>query len=254
MNVVARNKLSNYLHDFLACNSYKDYAPNGLQIEGKSEIRKICSAVSASNESIEQAIAFNADALLVHHGYFWRGEDPAIVSIKRARIAKILKHDINLFAFHLPLDCHLELGNNVLLGQDFNFVELKSYTANECMNLLWLGNTSTSLTLEELAQLAQQKLQRKPDLVVGCKQKINKVAWSTGAAQDLIAHAKDIGADAFISGEISERTYYLAKELKINYLSCGHHATERYGVKALGTHLSRKFGLEHVFLDSGNFV
>ncbi len=245
-------ELLSYLNDLLQCDRYQDYAPNGLQIEGVPQIQRVCTAVTASEEVISQAVAWQADALIVHHGYFWKGEDPVITGIKRNRIQKLLTHKINLLAYHLPLDGHTELGNNACLSKLLLANDIKTHTIGKVPNLLWTGNLPEEFSAEQLAVFLQNALGRAPLLIQGNKKKIKRIAWCSGAAQDYIQEAYQLGADAYLSGEVSERTYYEAKELEINYYSCGHHATERYGVQALGTHLEQQFGFDHLFIDSNN--
>ncbi len=246
--------LSNYLHDFLNCALYSDYAPNGLQIEGKEQIQRVCTAVTASEDVISQAIAWKADTLLVHHGYFWRGEEPSITGMKRQRISKLLKHNINLFAYHLPLDCHVELGNNACIAKLLPIRSIKTYKVNKMENLLWSGILTKPMQGMVFAELLERALGQRPVHIAGNDKVISSIAWCTGAAQDYIEEAWKLGVDAYLSGEVSERTYYQAKELGIHYYSCGHHATERYGIQALGEYLASYFKLEHLFLDSDNPV
>jgi len=252
--MIARDALAAYLNEYLECDRFNDYAPNGLQVEGRSELKRICTAVTASQEAIEEAITQNADALLVHHGYFWRGEDAVITGMKRQRIGQLVKHDLNLFAYHLPLDCHLELGNNVCLGKLFEFEEIQAHSVGKTPNLLWTGKLRTPLSVRELATDLFKKLQREPLCIPVSTHPIQRVAWCSGGAQDYIAEAQHLGVDAYLSGEVSERTYHEANELGVNYFSCGHHATERYGIQALGQHLAMKFGVQHQFIDSSNPV
>ncbi len=252
--MIKRSDLSSYLHDFLNCALYNDYAPNGLQIEGEEQIQRICTAVTASEDVISQAIAWQADTLLVHHGYFWRGEDPIITGMKRQRISKLLKHNINLFAYHLPLDCHIELGNNACLAKLLPISSFKTHKANKMENLLWSGTLAKPMHGNVFAELLEKKFGQRPGHIAGTDKEISSIAWCTGAAQDYIEDAWNLGVDAYLSGEVSERTYYQAKELGIHYYSCGHHATERYGIQALGEYLASYFKLEHLFLDSDNPV
>lgn len=252
--MIKRSELGLYLYDFLNCAKYKDYAPNGLQVEGKAQIKRICTAVTASDDVISRAVDWQADALLVHHGYFWKGEDPVITGIKRQRIARLIKQDLNLFAYHLPLDCHQKLGNNACLAQLLQIESVQMHKAGDVDNLLWSGKLRHPMTGTELATFLEQKLDRSPLHIAGNDKKISSIAWCSGGAQDYIHNAAELGVDAYISGEISERTYYEAKELNMNYYSCGHHATERYGIKALGDHLAQHFKLECLFLDSENPV
>ncbi len=251
---ILRDELASYLHELLACANIDDYAPNGVQIEGTDKITRICTAVTASLEAIDHAIRLRADALLVHHGYFWRGEVPVIRGVKRERFARLINHNLTLFAYHLPLDCHAELGNNACLAQLFNLTAIKQHQVGRTANLLWSGTLAKSLTAEAFAKQIEKKLARKPLHIAGSEKPILHIAWCTGAAQDYIEQAYALGIDAYLSGEISERTYYQAKELGVHYFACGHHATERYGIQALGNHLAAKYGLDHYFIDCENPV
>ncbi len=250
--MILRNKLAAYLHELLACANFIDYAPNGVQIEGTETISRICTAVTASEEAIEQAVNLRAEALLVHHGYFWRGEESVITGMRRTRISKLLNHNINLFAYHLPLDCHPELGNNACLAKMLALDAFAMHEVDKTANLLWSGSLAKAMTAAQLSISLQEKLNKKPLHIIGPQKTIKRLAWCSGAAQDLIEKAYALGVDAYLSGEISERTYYQAKELGIHYFACGHHATERYGIQALGTHLASQFGLQHHFIDSEN--
>lgn len=252
--MILRDALSAYIWNLLGCDGFMDYAPNGLQVEGRSNIKRICTAVSASEEAVSQAAEWNADALLVHHGYFWKGEDPVLVGMKRQRIAKLILADMNLLAYHLPLDCHVELGNNACLGKLLGLESLQSHRAGSVDNLLWSGSLPQPLSGEVLAGLIETRLNRKPLHIAANEKPISKIAWCSGGAQDYLLAASELGVDAFLSGEVSERTYYQAKESGIHYYACGHHATERYGIQALGAHLADAFDLEHRFLDSCNPV
>lgn len=251
---VYRDELVSYLNKKLSVELFDDYAPNGLQIEGKDEIRVVCTAVTASQDVIENAISNHADAILVHHGYFWRGESPVLAGMKRARIATLLAHDINLIAYHLPLDAHANLGNNYGLGQALGLCDVYAEEAMGQPDLLWHGALKKPVSASMLSDKLEQILNRKPLLINARNSDISRVAWCTGGAQDLIEQAKKLNVDAFVSGEISERTYYLAKELGIDYYSAGHHATERFGVQLLGNHIKQQFSLVHHFIDSNNPV
>jgi dinuclear metal center YbgI/SA1388 family protein len=252
--VIKRAELSSYLNEYLNCDSFKDYAPNGLQVEGKDDIKVICSAVTASEEVIAIAAEKKADALLVHHGFFWRGEAPQLVGMKKRRVAKLLSSDMNLFGYHLPLDCHPKLGNNACIAKLLGMQSVKSHKAGNTTDLLWSGKLKKAMTVEDFAALVAKNLHREPLVVSGSKDNIQNIAWCTGGAQDFIIEANDLNVDAYLSGEISERTYYQAKELGLHYFSCGHHATERYGIQALGEHLSKRFKLDHSFIDVDNPV
>nr|WP_302473916.1 Nif3-like dinuclear metal center hexameric protein [Legionella sp. PL877] len=246
--------MASYLDELLGCANFNDYAPNGIQIEGGKTITRLCTAVTASIDAIEQAIALQAEALLVHHGYFWRGEEAIITGIKKQRIARLIAQDMTLFAYHLPLDCHPELGNNACLARLFNLNSIRMHRAGKTADLLWTGEFEQGKTAKKFQMELEEKLGRRPLHIQGSNKPIHKLAWCSGAAQDFIEEAYRLGADAYVSGEISERTYYQARELGIHYFACGHHATERYGVRALGDHLALHFQLEHHFIDSANPV
>ena len=252
--MIARDDLSAYLRDYLDCDNFNDYAPNGIQVEGVSSITRICTAVTASEGIINTAIAMKADAILTHHGYFWRGEDANITGIKRRRIGALINHNMNLFAYHLPLDSHPVVGNNACLANLFGFTQVQRHSAGKHSNLLWSGTLKKPLSAEELSALINKKLNRAPLCVSGTDKLISRVAWCSGGAQVFIDEALQLGVDAYLSGEISERTFYQAEELGLHYFACGHHATERYGIQALGKHLSQIFSLEHHFIDSNNPV
>jgi len=249
--MVKINELNHYTQQLMQVARFKDYCPNGLQVEGRAEINKIVTGVTASMALLEAAHQAGADLILVHHGYFWRNEAPELVGIKRKRIKFLLQHDINLMAYHLPLDAHGEFGNNVQLGRLLGF-EAQSYVGTE--ELIACAELAEGVPLSAIADLVEQRLGR-PVLTIGkATQTIKKVAWCTGAAQGYIDHAMALGADLFISGEISEQTVHQSLESGVAYISAGHHATERYGVQALGRHLAEKFDLEHVFIDIHNPV
>lgn len=249
-----RDELVSYLQEYLVCDDFNDYAPNGLQIEGTPIVQKICTAVTASQAVIAQAASNQADVLLVHHGYFWRGENPSITGMKFQRISNMMAHNMNLLAYHLPLDCHPSIGNNACLGQLLEFEMMRRHPVSGVPNLLWTGACKKPMTAQSFSHHIAKKLDRTPLHVSGTNKPIQRVAWCSGAAQDYIEDAALLGVDAYLSGEISERTYYQAQELGIHYFACGHHATERYGVQALGLHLSERYGLSHQFIDSDNPV
>ncbi|MBI2785127.1 MAG: Nif3-like dinuclear metal center hexameric protein [Legionella longbeachae] len=250
--MITKEELALYLNQLLGCDKYTDYAPNGMQVEGKGQIKRICTAVTASEDVISQAINWRADALVVHHGYFWRGEAPVITGIKQKRINKLLANEINLFAYHLPLDCHPDLGNNACLAKLFAVDSVCMHRAGGTDNLLWSGKLSQTMSHTDFSDFLAKKLNRPPLLIIGNNKPITHIAWCSGGAQDFIEDACCLGVDAYLSGEVSERTYYQAKELGIHYYSCGHHATERYGIQALGNHLASHFELKHMFIDSDN--
>jgi dinuclear metal center YbgI/SA1388 family protein len=244
-----RAALDAYLGEFLQVHVFRDYCPNGLQVEGRAEIRRIVSGVTASAALIEAAIAAGADALLVHHGYFWRGEDARITGLRRRRIGRLIGADLNLFAYHLPLDAHPEVGNNAMLGRALGLDITARGGDNE---LVAIGAAPAGLTLADFAARVGERLGRAPLAVGEGGRVLRRIAWCTGGAQGYFEQAIAMGADAYLSGEISEQTVHLARESGVAYLAAGHHATERYGVQALGEHLARRFGLEHRFIDIDN--
>ena len=243
--------LNNYLNTLLQPERFSDYCPNGLQVEGKQEINKIVTGVTASMALLQAAQIANADAVLVHHGYFWRGEALPITGIKKRRIQFLLQHDINLFAYHLPLDAHTELGNNVMLAKKLG-LQITGRAGEK--EMLLLAELKSPQPLQSLVNLIETKLNRKPQVIGDLNKPIQKIALCTGAAQGYIEQAAAAGVDAYISGEISEQTVHVAIESGVSYISAGHHATERYGIQALGEHLAQKFDLQHEFIDIDNPV
>ena len=249
---VSLKELELELKEVLRPEQFKDYCPNGLQVEGRKEISKLVTGVTACQELITAAVEAGADALLVHHGYFWRGEDQSISGIKKARIEALLKHDVSLFAYHLPLDVHREFGNNVakILGIEIDGELGKQNNHPICL----VGTISEDTDFESLKALIAEKLDRQPLAIEGNSKPIRSIAWCTGAAQNYIELAVAAGVDAYITGEVSEPTVHIARESGIHFFSAGHHATERYGVQAIGGHLASKFGIEHQFIDIDNPV
>lgn len=247
--MIERVKLVDFLADFLKCNKYKDYAPNGLQVEGTEVIDRVCSAVSVSEDVIDQAVEFGANLLLVHHGFFWKGESQVLTGIKGKRIAKLFNHGINLCAYHLPLDAHKELGNNAALASLFKVDNVTSHAVNQVDDLLWIGTLQKPYLPLDLRTELSIYFNNNVTYVGPDHKSIKKIGWCSGAAQDFIEDAANLGVEAYISGEISERTYYQAHELNIPYFACGHHATERLGIKNLGEYVANKFNLEHKFID-----
>ena len=249
--MVKINELNHYTQQLLQVARFKDYCPNGLQVEGRAEVNKIVTGVTASMALLEAAQQAGADLILVHHGYFWRGEAQELVGIKHKRIKFLLQHDINLMAYHLPLDAHAEFGNNVQLGKLLG-LEAQSYAGGD--NLIAYAELAAGLPLAAMTTLLEQRLGRSVLTIGDAVQMIKKVAWCTGAAQGYMDQAIAQGADLYISGEISEQTVHQSRETGVAYISAGHHATERYGVKALGQHLAERFNLEHEFIDVHNPV
>lgn len=242
------NDLIAALNNLLRPELFKDYAPNGLQVQGKSDIKKVVTAVTATQTVIGRAAELGADAILVHHGWFWRGENPCIVQTKYRRLKALMDADMSLIAYHLPLDAHLEVGNNALLGRILG--------AKNCLqvgdgNLLWIGEID-SVTVNDLSLNLSSALKR-PALVLGPQDiEVKKVAWCSGAAEDFFEEAIMAGAQAYVSGEAAERSTHLARESGVPYLVCGHHATERLGIQALGKWIEMTMGIETIFIDDDN--
>lgn len=248
-------ELESLLNDTLSPHLIKDYCPNGLQVEGKNDIQKIVTGVTASAALIEKAIELNADAILVHHGYFWKSEPQAIRGMKGRRIRQLIKHDINLLAYHLPLDIHPSLGNNAQLAQRLG-ITLEGGLEGHPQSVAMYGRLEKPVTGAEFAARIASALNREPMHIAPENEAklIETVGLCTGGGQDFIELAVEKGLDAFISGEISERTTYSAREQDIHYFAAGHHATERYGVKALGEWLAQEHGFDVTFIDINNPV
>lgn len=247
-----RNDLENYLNQLLDIARFHDYCPNGLQVEGRNDICNIVSGVTASLDLIKAAIEAKADTILVHHGYFWRGEDARITGMKGQRIRLLMEHNINLFAYHLPLDDHPELGNNAQLGQRLGFTETARFGEH---NLAVLGQLANPVSLTDLKTRINQTLAREPLIVGGDPDKqIQTIAWCTGGAQSYFEAAIPLGIDAYLTGEISEQNTHTARESGVAFIAAGHHATERYGVQALGHHIAQQFDVSHQFIDMDNPV
>lgn len=253
--MVVRSELNKYLNSLLDVSNFKDYCPNGLQIEGKNEVKKIITGVTACQELIDLAILEKADAIIVHHGLFWQGDQYPLVGINKKRIKALLENDINLWAYHLPLDCHKTLGNNAQLAKLFELTDLQSFAVKGVDNLLWQAKLQKPQTAQQIQKQLAISLNRAP-LYLGVDpiREINSIAWCSGAAQKYIVEAKELGADLYFSGEVSEQTMHLAKELGIHYLACGHHATESLGIQELAKDLQEKYSIEHKFIDIHNPV
>lgn len=245
--------LESYINNLLNISLFKDYAPNGLQVEGKSEIKRVVTGVTASQALIDEAIRLGADALLVHHGYFWPGEPPVLKGIKGNRIRTLIKHDLNLFAYHLPLDAHIHLGNNVQLGKRLGLTGIAPIESDNPECLIFHGYLPEPMLASELAEHISTALLRTPLISHQPEQKIQHIAWCSGGAQSYLQQAIEYGVDAYISGEVSEHTVHTARENNVVFYAAGHHATERYGVKALGEWLQQQFNeLEVQFIDIDN--
>ena len=228
---------------------FKDYGPNGLQVEGRREIRKLVSGVTASRALIDAAIDAGADAIFVHHGLFWRGQDGTITGWMKERLKRLLAHDINLLAYHLPLDAHPTLGNNAQLGRELGLLANGTFGEQE---LGFIGPANELSTPALLASRIGRALGREPLVVPGDGRPLRRIAWCTGGAQGYFESAIAAGADAYLTGEISEPQAHLARETGVAFFACGHHATERFGAPAVAAELARKFGLQHRFIDLPN--
>jgi dinuclear metal center YbgI/SA1388 family protein len=239
-----------YTNDLLNIDMFKDYCPNGLQVEGKESVKHLVSAVTASQSAIDRAIEAGADALLVHHGYFWRGEDQTITGIKRQRIQSLLNANVSLLAYHLPLDAHPEVGNNAQLAK---ILEIQvDGTLQGKAELVMSGHFDQPVSANDLCLRIENAFNRAPLHIRGHGREIKTVAWCSGGAQSYFEYAIDAGVDAYITGEASEQNYHLAKEYGVDFFASGHHASERYGVQALGELLAKQFSISHKFIDINN--
>ena len=245
-------RLVDYCDCRLEAGLFDDYCPNGLQVEAGGPVGLLVSGVTASLALIEAAAAAGADALLVHHGYFWRGEPQPITGMKGRRIQALYHHRLSLVAYHLPLDAHPELGNNRQLGDRLGIADAAPVAGSN--GLLWRGRLAMPVAAEAWAASVATALGRPPLHLPGGPAAVQDIAWCTGAAQGQIDRAADLGCDAFLSGEVSEHTTHVARERGVHYYAAGHHATERLGVQALGDELARVFGIEHRFVDLPNPV
>ena len=246
-----RDELLCYLDGLLQPAKFRDYCPNGLQVEGRPEIRTVLAGVTASQALLDAAVERGADAILVHHGYFWKGEDGRVTGLRRRRLQTLLANEINLIAYHLPLDAHPELGNNAQLAALFGWQATGRFGEQD---IGWLGALPGSETLAALGAQMHAQLGRQPLVFGDAQRPIQRVAWCSGGAQGYFEQAIALGVDAYVSGEISEQTVHLARESGVAYIAAGHHATERYGVKALASHLADACGLQCEFLDLDNPV
>lgn len=243
-----------FTDEYLKAPEFKDYCPNGLQVEGCVEVNKVVSGVTASQALINGAIERQADIILVHHGFFWRGEESVITGIKKRRIKALLQNDINLLAYHLPLDAHPVVGNNVQLAKHLSLNCVDTFEREGC-GIGVIAETSGVVTSKDLAARIRCVLGREPvHLSAASSKEIRKVAICTGGAQSYFEAAIIAGADAYITGEVSESCYHMAMESGIDYFAAGHHATERYGVQALGDSLAEKFNVTHEYLEINNPV
>ena len=247
--MVARDELQSHLAQLLAVERFRDYGPNGLQVEGRPQVHRLITGVTASLALIEAAIHEGADAILVHHGLFWRGQDGRVTGWMRARLAPLLARGVNLFAYHLPLDAHPELGNNAQFGARLGLLADARFGEQE------LGFAADAGALDSTAALQAAVLrvcERAPVLVPGDGRVLKRIGWCTGGAQGTFEAAIAAGVDAYVTGEISEPQAHIARETGVAFVACGHHATERFGAAAVGAHVAARFGLEHRFIDIAN--
>jgi dinuclear metal center YbgI/SA1388 family protein len=251
--MVELKQLVQHCNEYLQVADIDDYCPNGLQVDaGTHRINSVVTGVTASQALIDAAAEQGADLLLVHHGYFWKDEAPTLTGIKGRRIRSLIQNSISLMAYHLPLDLHPELGNNRQLGDILGFDNAAPTEQGD--GLVWVSELPVPESVGQIGARIREGLGREPLYLPGGAAQIQRVGWCTGAAEGHIVRAAELGVDAFISGEVSEQTTHLAEELGVHYFSAGHHATERYGVKALGEYLAGRFGLEHSFIDLPNPV
>lgn len=246
----SRQKMQAALNVLLEPQRFQDFAPNGLQVEGREQIDIVVSGVTASQALLNAAIALKADAVLVHHGYFWRSEDPCLVGMKGRRVQTLMQADINLFAYHLPLDCHRELGNNAGLGRALGVPQFGPLIPEEPTLPVFVGELPEVLSQVQVAESLSKELGRQ--VLSEGDRAIRRIAWCTGGGQGYIDKAADAGADLFVTGEVSEQTIHIARERDIGFIAAGHHATERFGVQSVGSWLSRELGVAHHFVDDDN--
>ena len=246
----SRDEIEIYLNTLLQVDRFKDYGPNGLQVEGRAEVRRIVSGVTASLALIDAAIADGADTIVVHHGLFWRGQDGRLVGWLGERVKRLMAHGVNLFAFHLPLDAHPTLGNNAQLGLRLGLAADARFGEQD---LGFAGPAGDNSSLAALAASVQAALGGRVPLVVpGDGRALTRIGWCSGGAQGYFEAAIAAGVDAFLTGEISEPQAHLARETGVAFLACGHHATECFGAPALAAHVAAHFGLAHRFIEIAN--
>lgn len=248
--MIDSRQIAAYCDTLLSCEGYDDYCPNGLQVEGDRSVRRILSGVTASQALVDAAVAEEADAILVHHGYFWRGEDPCLIGMKGKRVRALMRAGISLLAYHLPLDAHPEIGNNRQLAA---VLGISAPVATEAgKGLVWRGELAEPMAAAAFAEHIGNRLGGKPVHVQVVGRPLRTLAWCSGGAQGFLPAAAQLGVDAYLSGEISEQTTHEARELGLDFFAAGHHRTERYGVCALGDRIAEHFGVEHIFRDLDN--
>lgn len=246
--------LVDYTNNLLEIHAVSDYCPNGLQLEGRPQIERMLSGVTACQPLLDAAAEREVDAILVHHGWFWKNEPAPLVGMKRRRIQTALEAGINVLAYHLPLDVHRAYGNNAELARMLDLSVSGQTDAAGVPGLLWFGRLNEPMSGEAFARLIGERLVRTPLHIPGGPETVSTAAWCTGGGQDFIDQAAELGVDAFISGEASERTTHAAREQALHFYGAGHHATERYGIQAVGEHLAERFEIEHQYIDIDNPV
>jgi len=248
--MVHRDDIHAALTGLLKPELFSDYCPNGLQVEGKDQISHLVTGVTACQALIDAAVAQRADAILVHHGYFWRNEDPCITGMKARRIKSLAAADLSLFAYHLPLDCHPRVGNNAGLGRAMGLNNFGLLRPNDLTLPVFFAALSTPSPVAAIAARLTEALGR--EVLLEGDRMISSVAWCTGGGQGYIGDAADAGADLFVTGEVSEQTIHVARERGLAFIAAGHHATERFGVQAVGEFLATEMGIKHTFVDIAN--
>lgn len=248
------NDIIQWCDQTLKTQEFKDYAPNGLQIEGKQDVKKILCAVTASQDAIDACIAEDADVLLVHHGYFWKGEPYPITGMRGERIKKLIQHGISLIAYHLPLDAHPSLGNNAAIAELLKLENIQPLDFNDKHPIGNVAMLKSPISVSEFQTLLKNNINPNILHLSAQREMIQRIGYCTGAAQDFISKASEQLCDAYISGEVSERTFYEAKELNVHYFACGHHATERYGIQRLGKAIAEQFGITYHYFEQDNPV
>lgn len=252
--MIGRNDLVAYLDEYLDASKGRDYGPNGLQVEGKDEIRKVVTGVSACHELFVKAREAGADAVLVHHGLFWEGTPRVLTGYQFRRVAELIRGEISLLAYHLPLDRHPELGNNALACRDFGLTDLQPFALHEGLPIGYKGRFPEPVSPTDLASRCESVYQQKPLAFLDGPDPVHTLGIVSGGAQREFQVAIGEGLDAYITGEVSEWVMNVAREAKVHYLAAGHYATERVGIRALGEHLREKFGVEAEFIDVPNPV
>lgn len=251
--MVQLTELLDYTDSLLEVDRFRDYCPNGLQVEGRDQIRKVVTGVTACQALLDRAVAEQADAILVHHGYFWQGEDPRIIGMKYRRLRCLLENQISLIGYHLPLDAHPVYGNNAQLAERLG-LSIEGRFGKDTPAIGMYGHLREPTPVQQFLAHVESALGQAPLHIAAGLDDIQSVAWCSGAAQSYIDRAASLGVDAYITGEVSEQTVHIARESGLHFIGAGHHATERYGVQALGQHLSQQFDIEHIYIDIPNPV